>query len=126
MSETNGRWAAFKNRPPAEMDVDLDGGVEVVVIGLGRVAKSELVSSCTAKSGKVNGELVEAKLLARCAHWRDTREPMQPDPRDWDIASSDAGPLLSACQKVCGFDPDELEAMVKKSDSATLTDSPAD
>ncbi|MCA9130748.1 MAG: hypothetical protein KDB22_26865 [Planctomycetales bacterium] len=112
-----GLFADLKAIPPAEKTVDLGGGRKVVVIGLSRTDKCDMVASCTSKkTGRCDNQLLESKYLARCVCDPETREPIQPDCREWNLASHVAAPLVSACVEVNGLDEEEAEALLKKSD----------
>lgn len=114
---------ALKNIPVAEKSVEL-AGQKLVVIGLTRSRKAEITADCTSrKTGRIDNALLESKYLACCVCDSTTREPIQPDFREWNLSSHVVAPLVAACVEVNGLDEEEATALLKKSESAQSTDS---
>jgi hypothetical protein len=109
-------WDKLKAAKPKEATVDIDDDTQLLIIGLSRVAKTSMVAECTKRNGKIDNAALESKLLAACVHDPETREKVQPDPREWDVAAHISGPCIAAAMQCCGFDDEELEAMIKKSE----------
>jgi hypothetical protein len=108
---------ALKNAKVAEEVVTV-GGNGYLVIGLMSDAREELFSLGRTKKGEPNGTLGK-RFLAACVCDPATREPIQPDFREWNIPSHLATPLNIAIRDVCGLDEEEAEEMAKNSVGAS-------
>jgi len=107
----------IKQAKPREKQLVIDGDT-VVVRGLSRIRKNELVNRCQ-KAGKLDNDKLEAALLSECVVDPADNSLLMPEPSDWDsVPSHIAGPLIKACIEVCGFDDDEAKQLEKKSEEA--------
>lgn len=112
--------AKIKSAKPREKQVVVDGDT-VLVRGLTRVRKNELVNKCQ-KAGKMDSDKLEAALLSECVFDPSDNTLLMSDPNDWDVPSHIAGPLVKACIEVCGFDDDEARQLEKKSEATESLD----
>lgn len=97
----------LKARKAPEETVIIDGD-SYLVVGLGRKDRGQLLKS---------SESLECRALAKCVRDPDTREPVMPDPKDWEDLDDGAavGKLANACISVLGLDDSETKAMGKGS-----------
>jgi hypothetical protein len=104
----------LKARKPQEKIVEIDGD-KYLVKGLGRVAKNRLYNEASSE-GSWDVAAFEGMVLAACVCDPETREPVLPNPDDWDLDPKVTGPLVEACSELLGLSKSETEA-VKKSET---------
>lgn len=105
----------LKAQKPAEETIAV-GGETVLVRGLKRSKRQELLLECMAPNGKADNERFEAELAAACCLDPKSQQPIQVDWREWDLESYIFEPLIKAVGRVNGLDNDN-EAAAKKSDT---------
>lgn len=83
-------------------------GETFVVTGLSLAAVGRLTASCRNSVGKLNGERLDAVLLAACVSDPDDGSTMTAE--EWpEIPRAITGPLMSVVMKLCGLDKDDVQ-----------------
>lgn len=94
-------------------------GEKLLVKGLTRTRRAEVLASATNAKGKVDSQKVEGLLLSECVFDNDTGEPVY-SAAEWqawgELPAAITGPLFGEVMKLNGLDNDDVGREVKNSE----------
>ena len=86
-------------------------GESFLIVGKTRRERGAIFARCRKKDGSVDGDRLEAMLLAECVHDPETGQPIfsVAEYRAWDdVDSGLTGPLLAEVMRVLGMDKQDI------------------